>query len=60
MQMWRLLLCRLLELKKMAYSLLRVGSGISVLYADTLPGSVILPCGSCSLKARLLINMDAN
>ncbi|KAL5131268.1 hypothetical protein HKD37_12G034186 [Glycine soja] len=45
---------------KMGYSLLRVGSGISVLNADTLPGPVILPCGSCSLKARLLINMDAN
>ncbi|XP_014493417.1 DPH4 homolog [Vigna radiata var. radiata] len=47
-----------LELKKMGYSLLREGSGISILNVDTLPGSVILPCGSCSLKARLLISMD--
>ncbi|KAL9296300.1 hypothetical protein ACSQ67_022196 [Phaseolus vulgaris] len=47
-----------LELKKMGYSLVREGSGISILNLDTLPGSVILPCGSCSLKARLLISMD--
>lgn len=48
-----------LELKKMGYNLLKEGSRISVLnVVDTLPGSVILPCGSCSLKARLLINVD--
>ncbi|CAJ1933805.1 unnamed protein product [Sphenostylis stenocarpa] len=46
-----------LELKKMGYTLLREGSEISMLNDDTLPGSVILPCGSCSLKARLLINI---
>lgn len=49
-----------LELKNMGYSLLREGSGISIMNVDTSPGSVILPCGSCSLKARLLINMDVN
>ena len=49
-----------LELQKMGYSLLRDGSGISILSNDSLPGSVILPCGSCSLKARLVINMDDN
>ncbi|KAK7404353.1 hypothetical protein VNO78_05184 [Psophocarpus tetragonolobus] len=47
-----------MELKKMGYSLLREASGIRALNADTLPGSVILPCGSCSLKALLLINID--
>lgn len=46
-----------LELQKMGYSLLRDGSSISILNRDTLPGSVILPCGSCSLKARLILSM---
>ncbi|XP_028773465.1 diphthamide biosynthesis protein 4 [Neltuma alba] len=46
------------ELEKMGYSLLRDGSEISLRTVDSLPGSVILPCGSCSLKVRLLINMD--
>ncbi|KAG4988247.1 hypothetical protein JHK85_031230 [Glycine max] len=35
-----------LELKNMGYSLLREGSGISIMNVDTSPGSVILPCGS--------------
>ncbi|KAK7264138.1 hypothetical protein RJT34_31742 [Clitoria ternatea] len=47
-----------LELQKMRYSLLREGSRISLLNVDALPGSVILPCGSCSLKARLVISVD--
>ncbi|CAI8595864.1 unnamed protein product [Vicia faba] len=47
-----------LELLKMGYSLLRDGSDISILNSDTLPGSVILPCGSCSLKARLVLSVD--
>ncbi|MED6158412.1 hypothetical protein PIB30_032614 [Stylosanthes scabra] len=47
-----------LELQKMGYFLLRDESRISILNDDSLPGSVILPCGSCSLKARLVINMD--
>lgn len=49
-----------LELLKMGYSLLRNGNSISILNGDTLPGSVILPCGSCSLKARLILSMDNN
>lgn len=51
-----------LELQKMGYSLLRDGNSvsISILIVDTSPGSVILPCGSCSLKARLVLSMDNN
>ncbi|KAJ1394732.1 Zinc finger, DPH-type [Sesbania bispinosa] len=49
-----------LELQKMGHSLLREGSRISILNVDTLPGSVILPCGSCSLKARLVLSVDDN
>ncbi|KAK7258062.1 hypothetical protein RIF29_32472 [Crotalaria pallida] len=46
-----------LELRNMGYSLLREGSRVSVTnVVDTLPGLVILPCGSCSLRARLVIN----
>jgi diphthamide biosynthesis protein 4 len=49
-----------LELQKIGYSLSRDGNNISIsiLNVDTLPGSVILPCGSCSLKARLVLSMD--
>ncbi|PON39592.1 Terminal organelle assembly protein [Parasponia andersonii] len=47
-----------LELGKMGYPLLRDGSKISLLRGDALPASVVLPCGSCSLKVRLLINSD--
>lgn len=47
-----------MELGKMGYSLSREGSEISLHTVDVLPGSVILPCGSCSLIARLLINMS--
>jgi diphthamide biosynthesis protein 4 len=47
----------LLELLKMWYSLLRDGSSISLLNGDTLPGSVIVPCGSCLLKTRLVVSM---
>ncbi|KAL5055701.1 hypothetical protein RYX36_036383 [Vicia faba] len=49
----------LLELQKMGYMLLRDESSVSIRNADTLPGSVILlPCGWCSLKARLVLSMD--
>ncbi|KAI4314004.1 hypothetical protein L6164_026947 [Bauhinia variegata] len=48
-----------LELEKMGYSLLRDGTGISLQTGYALPGSVILPCGSCSLKARLVIDTNA-
>ncbi|QHO33791.1 hypothetical protein HN51_027436 [Arachis hypogaea] len=40
-----------LELHKMGYSLLRDESRISILNNDSLLGLLILPCGSCSLKA---------
>ncbi|KAI4357901.1 hypothetical protein L6164_001818 [Bauhinia variegata] len=50
-----------LELGKMGYSFCRVGTGISLQNSDgAIPGSVILPCGSCSLKARLVINVEVN
>ncbi|KAK7279182.1 hypothetical protein RJT34_24228 [Clitoria ternatea] len=45
-----------LELQKIGYSLLKEGSRISIVTVDTLPGSVILPCGSCSLNARLVLS----
>ncbi|WJX51198.1 hypothetical protein P8452_37411 [Trifolium repens] len=49
-----------LELQKIGYSLSRDGNNISIsiLNVDTLPGSMILPCGSCSLKARLVLSTD--
>ncbi|KAI3460247.1 hypothetical protein Pfo_016910 [Paulownia fortunei] len=46
------------ELAEMGYLFLRNGSKISLQTPGSLPASVILPCGSCSLKVRLLI--DAN
>uniref|UniRef100_A0A5B7BDX6 Putative diphthamide biosynthesis protein 4 n=1 Tax=Davidia involucrata TaxID=16924 RepID=A0A5B7BDX6_DAVIN len=48
-----------LELGKMGCTLLRDGSKISLqTSSDALPASVVLPCGSCSLKVRILINAD--
>ncbi|XP_015865789.1 uncharacterized protein LOC107403420 isoform X1 [Ziziphus jujuba] len=47
-----------LELGKMGFPLLRDGRKISLQRGDALPASVILPCGSCSLRVRLLINSD--
>ncbi|XLT14033.1 hypothetical protein HN51_059723 [Arachis hypogaea] len=49
-----------LELHKIGYSLLRDESRISILNNDSLLGLLILPCGSCSLKAHLVINMDGH
>lgn len=46
------------ELGEMGYAVSRHGSKISLQTPDT-PASVILPCGSCSLKVRLLLNADA-
>ncbi|XP_057969953.1 uncharacterized protein LOC131159233 [Malania oleifera] len=45
-----------LELGKIGCVVLRGGSGISLETVDGLPASVLLLCGSCSLKVRLLIN----
>lgn len=47
-----------LELGKMGYSLLRDGNKILLQTLDVSPASVVLPCGSCSLKVRVLINSD--
>ncbi|KAH7567386.1 hypothetical protein ACOSP7_010754 [Xanthoceras sorbifolium] len=47
-----------LELGKMGYTLLRDKNTISIRNLDSLPASIILPCGSCSLQVRLLINAD--
>lgn len=46
------------ELGKMGYMMLRGGNKISLQTPDASPASVVLPCGSCSLKVRLLINSD--
>ncbi|KAJ4701782.1 Chaperone DnaJ [Melia azedarach] len=47
-----------LELGKMGYTLLRNGNRISIQSPETLPASVILPCGSCSLHVRLFVTPD--
>ncbi|CAL5212593.1 unnamed protein product [Lathyrus oleraceus] len=47
-----------LELQKMGYTLLRDGSSLSIRNVDTLPGSVVLPCGTCLMKARLVLSKD--
>ncbi|KAK0577323.1 hypothetical protein LWI29_031286 [Acer saccharum] len=47
-----------LELGKMGYTLLKDGNTISIQNPDALPASIVLPCGSCSLQVRLLINAD--
>ncbi|KAM7517083.1 hypothetical protein LguiA_006666 [Lonicera macranthoides] len=46
------------ELGEMGYLVLRDGSKISLKQQGDLPASVVLPCGSCSLTVRLLINAD--
>lgn len=47
-----------LELEKMGYALLRDGSKLFFEAQNALPASLVLPCGSCSLKVRILINSD--
>ncbi|KAK8489377.1 hypothetical protein V6N11_082707 [Hibiscus sabdariffa] len=47
-----------LELAKIGYTLVRDGAEIFVRTPDALPASVVLPCGSCSLLVRLMINPD--
>ncbi|KAF8410036.1 hypothetical protein HHK36_002556 [Tetracentron sinense] len=46
------------ELGEMGYSLERSGSKILFRTPDALPASFLIPCGSCSLKIRLMIDMD--
>ncbi|CAA3024218.1 Hypothetical predicted protein [Olea europaea subsp. europaea] len=48
-----------LELSDMGYPLLKNGSKIVLQAPKSPPASVVLPCGSCSLKVRLLINSDS-
>ncbi|KAL3845178.1 hypothetical protein ACJIZ3_002581 [Penstemon smallii] len=47
------------DLEEMGYSFLRHGSEISLQTPGSLPASIILPCGSCSLKVRLFIKANA-
>ncbi|WCJ35397.1 DNAJ heat shock N-terminal domain-containing protein [Euphorbia peplus] len=47
-----------LELEKMGYKLLKHESKIFFETEDKQPSSVILPCGTCSLQIRLLIDTD--
>ncbi|KAK3026672.1 hypothetical protein RJ639_040699 [Escallonia herrerae] len=45
-----------LELSEMRFVLSRDRSTISLQSQNALPASVVLPCGSCSLKIRLFFN----
>lgn len=47
------------ELADTGCSISRDGDTVSLLTSKSLPTSVVLPCGSCSLKVRLLINGDS-
>ncbi|CAK9163680.1 unnamed protein product [Ilex paraguariensis] len=47
-----------LELGEMGYQLLRNGNKVYLETPSALPASFVLPCGSCSLNIRLLINVD--
>lgn len=44
------------ELEEMGYELCKDEDEIYVRIPEAFPGSVILPCGSCSLRIRLFIN----
>ncbi|KDP26205.1 hypothetical protein JCGZ_22451 [Jatropha curcas] len=46
-----------LELAEMGYTLIKDEKNVSFETKDELPAAVILPCGSCSLQVRLLINI---
>lgn len=47
------------ELEEMGCPISRDGSGKIVPKSDNLSASVVLPCGSCSLRIRLVIDPDA-
>ncbi|XP_019242652.1 PREDICTED: uncharacterized protein LOC109222794, partial [Nicotiana attenuata] len=47
-----------LELADTGCSISIEGCTVSLLTSKSLPASFVLPCGSCSLKVRLLINGD--
>ncbi|KAI3465371.1 hypothetical protein Pfo_022034 [Paulownia fortunei] len=46
------------DLAEMGYPFSRNGSEISLQAPSSLPASIVLPCGSCSLKIRLVIDAD--
>lgn len=48
------------ELEEMGYILSRDGDAISLQTLNSFPASVVLPCGSCSLKIRLFIKTPEN
>ncbi|KAM7252373.1 hypothetical protein ACFE04_024256 [Oxalis oulophora] len=47
-----------LDLEKVGCNVLRNGNRVSIVRSESLPVTIILPCGSCSLHVRLLINRD--
>ncbi|PSS31412.1 DPH4 like [Actinidia chinensis var. chinensis] len=47
------------ELEEMGYQLQRDGSKISLCASDALHSSVLLSCGSCSLRVRMLMNAES-
>ncbi|XWS21164.1 hypothetical protein CRYUN_Cryun30bG0031900 [Craigia yunnanensis] len=47
-----------LELGKTGYTFSRDGTEIFLRTPDALPALVVLPCGSCSLLVRLMLNPD--
>lgn len=46
------------ELEEMGCPISRDGSGMIVRTSDNLSASIVLPCGSCSLRIRLFIEPD--
>ncbi|WOG87959.1 hypothetical protein DCAR_0207192 [Daucus carota subsp. sativus] len=48
------------ELEEMGYILSMDGDTVSLQTLNSYSASVVLPCGSCSLKIRLLINIAEN
>lgn len=47
------------EVEEMGYPLVRDGSRMSLKISSSLPASVVIPCGSCSLRIRLVVKSDA-
>ncbi|KAH9603586.1 hypothetical protein KSS87_015962 [Heliosperma pusillum] len=48
------------ELEEMGYELVKHHGEICVRNPQALPSCIILPCGSCSLRIRILVNMDGS
>ncbi|GAV57881.1 DnaJ domain-containing protein/zf-CSL domain-containing protein [Cephalotus follicularis] len=47
------------DLGKMGFTVLKDADKILILTPNASPSSVVLPCGSCSLRIRLWINVDS-